>query len=75
VSFVVNRTEDRLSESSTEYFHNKFLTPEIITAITGRLSDSDSDVRRTAVDAIGEWMVHGELEGQVVQKISYLSLQ
>jgi hypothetical protein len=69
------RTEDQITESSTDDFRNKFLTPEIITAITGTLSDGDSDVRQAAVDAIGEGIAHGEFDRQIAHITRYLNPQ
>jgi hypothetical protein len=67
--------KDHLTKSSTEDFRTKFLTPEIVTVISGNLSDGNADVGEAAVMVVGNLMAHGTFNRQVVQRIGCLNLQ
>jgi hypothetical protein len=64
----LSRREDQISESSTEDFRNKLLTPKLITAMTGKLSDGESDVRQAAVNVVGKLLEHGWFDFQIVEE-------
>jgi hypothetical protein len=46
-----------------------------MTAITGKLGDHELNVRKAAVNVIGQWAAHGQFDCQIIQRISYLNFK
>jgi hypothetical protein len=64
-----------LPESLTEDFRTKLMTPEVFTAITGKLNDCDLPMGWAAMDVIGKLVAHGQFNRQFMLTSSISDLQ
>jgi hypothetical protein len=66
--------EDQSSELPIEDLRTKLLTLDIITALTEKFSDHDSEVREAAINFMDKIVEYGQFNRQVREKIRHLNL-